>query len=228
MNGLCIKSRSERKGDFKGKEFPLDYLVNVKTKGEHTRHRIIETSMHLFSVTGFFNTSINDIQEATELTKGGLYAHFKSKEEIWWAVYEEAIDIWKGIVFREIKDTLDPLARLEKTIENDMRHYIGGDTFKGGCFFLNMLVELSGQSQAMSDRILDGFLKFAELLRGWLQEAGERGMLKPDLDLDQVSNFIMISLNGAAAFYAATKDPRYWKLTIAQLKEYVAQLKADR
>lgn len=203
----------------------------MKTRGEHTRSRIIETSTHLFSVTGFFNTSINDIQKATGLTKGGIYAHFKSKEEIWWVAYEEATGIWRDIVFREVKDTLDPLGRLEKIVENDMRHYIGEDTFKGGCFFLNMLVELSGQSgqsQAMKDRILDGFLKFAELLRGWLQEAGERGMLKPGLDLDQVSNFIVISLNGAAAFYAATRDPKYWKLTIAQLKEYIARLKVCR
>jgi len=43
------------------------------------------------------------------LTKGGLYGHFQSKEAIWYAVYEEAVEIWKSIVFKDLRDISDPL-----------------------------------------------------------------------------------------------------------------------
>ena len=54
----------------------------VYDKGRKTRQLITQKALQLFSVKGYFNTSISDIQEATGLTKGGLYCHFKSKEDI--------------------------------------------------------------------------------------------------------------------------------------------------
>ncbi len=59
------------------------------TKGIKTRQQIVAKSLQLFSVKGYFNTSISDILEATHITKGGLYGHFGSKEDIWKAVYVE-------------------------------------------------------------------------------------------------------------------------------------------
>jgi AcrR family transcriptional regulator len=171
----------------------------MATKGTRTRRKIIEKSMQLFSVKGYYNTSIADILAAADLTKGGLYGHFASKEDIWYAVYEEAVGIWKGIVFKGIRNNSDPLRRIEKFIENDMLDYLGTDVFEGGCFFLNMLVELSGQSASMSKQILRGFVRLSGLLRSWLEEADQKGMLQENLDLKEVSNFIIISLNGAAA-----------------------------
>ncbi len=68
---------------------------SIVSKGAQTKEKIIETSLHLFSVKGYYNTSINDILEATQLTKGGLYGHFKSKDELWQAAYDRAVEIWK-------------------------------------------------------------------------------------------------------------------------------------
>lgn len=194
-------------------------------KGELTRQKIIDKSLQLFSVKGYFNTSINDILQATELTKGGLYGHFSSKEDIWYAVYDEAVEIWKRNVFKGIRDNSDPLERIERFIENDMRDYLGGDVFDGGCFFLNMLVELSGQSATMSRQILRGFVRLSRLLRTWLEEADAAGALKDDLDLKEIANFILISLNGAAALYISSRDASILQQTISQLRFYIHQLK---
>ena len=112
----------------------------MHTKGFLTRKSIIEESLRLFCVKGYYNTSVSDILSATGLTKGGLYGHFASKEDIWYAVYDEAVNIWKGIVFKGIRNNSDPLKRIEKVIENDIEDYLGGDVFDGGCFFVNMLV----------------------------------------------------------------------------------------
>ena len=85
-------------------------------KGVQTKQKIINKSLHLFSVKGYYNTSVNDILTATKLTKGGLYGHFLSKEEIWYAVYDQAVTIWKDIVFKDIRKIDDPLKRIEKAV----------------------------------------------------------------------------------------------------------------
>lgn len=197
----------------------------MATKGMQTRQDIITKSLQVFSVKGYFNTSVNDILAVTGLTKGGLYGHFRSKEDIWYAVYDQAVMIWRDIVLKDADRITDPLERIEKTIEKDMKNYLGADVFDGGCFFFNMLVELSGQSSSMAGSILKGFIKFSGLIRDWLKEADQKEMLKDDLDLDEIAHFIVISLNGAAPLYAATRDPRVWKQTISQLHYYINQLR---
>jgi len=193
----------------------------MSSKGELTRQHIIDKSMQLLSVQGYFNTSIAGIIKATGLTKGGLYGHFRNKEEIWYAVYAECVRIWKGIVFQGVRDIADPMARLERVIENSLKNYLGGGVFEGGCFLFNSLVELAGQSSAMSDHVLKGFRDFAALLRQWLEEARQQGRLRDGLSPDEIADFLVISLNGAAPLYAASHDPAVWQHTLAQLHLYI-------
>jgi AcrR family transcriptional regulator len=197
----------------------------MATKGDLTRQHIIEKSMQLFSVKGFFHTSIDSIVKATGLTKGGLYGHFHNKEEIWYAVYAECVRIWQRVVFQGVRDISDPMARIEQVIENSQKNYLGAGIFEGGCFLCNALVEFAGQSHTMSNHVLKGFQRFAALLRQWLEEAGQQGMLKDGLNLDEIANFMVIALNGAAPLYAASKDPAVWQQTMAQLHFYIRCLR---
>jgi len=198
----------------------------MKQKGFQTHRKIVDQALQLFSVKGYYNTSIKDILNSTDLTKGGLYGHFSSKEEIWYAVYEEAVVIWRSIVFRDVRNCADPLLRLDTFIKNDIKDYLGGEVFDGGCFFLNMLVELSGQSTDMSRHILSGFVRLSRLLRFWLEEAHLTGLLKNDLNVREIANFIVITLNGAAALYISSRDRSILDQTVNQLHCYIQNLKA--
>jgi len=197
----------------------------MSSKGDLTRQKIIEKSMQLFSVKGYFNTSIADIVKETGLTKGGLYGHFRNKEEIWYAVYHECVRIWKKVVFHGLKDISDPLERINRLIENSLKNYLGSGVFQGGCFLLNSLVDLAGQSPIMSNYVLEGFKGFTELLRLWLEEADRQGLLRDGLNHQGIANFIVVSLNGAAPLYAASKDPAVWQHTLTQLHFYIKSLR---
>jgi AcrR family transcriptional regulator len=198
----------------------------MRNVGRETRRNVIEKSLQIFSVKGYHNASISDIMAATELTKGGLYAHFDSKEALWNAAYDRAVEIWRGIVFKGVRNVSDPLDRVAKTIGNDLRDYCCGEVFEGGCFFFNSLVELSGQSPAMSGRIVEGFMRFSDLLASWLEEAKTEGKLKPGVRIREVADFIVISINGAAALYVATRDNRFPRAAELQLNAYLRTLRA--
>jgi len=194
-------------------------------KGTRTRRNIIAKALQLFCVKGYYNTSINDILEATGLTKGGLYGHFASKEDLWYAVYDEALGIWRKTVFQGIQSSADPLERIQILIENDLKTKLGTHVFGGGCFFHSMLVELSGQSVAMSSHLMQGFNQLAGLLRTWLVQAKQQGLLKENLNFNEIANYIIISLNGAAALYAPGRDTAILDQTVSQLHFYIQQLK---
>lgn len=197
----------------------------MSTKGIRTRQEIVEASLQLFSVKGYYNTSISDILQATGLTKGGLYGHFGSKEAIWDAAYERSVQIWQGIVFEGVREIAHPVERIMHAIENDLRNYIGGEVFRGGCFLFNMLVELPGQSESLARRILDGYQTFSNLLASWVEEAHELGILRAEVDSREVADFILTAINGAAVLYTASREPRILEETIQQLRFHLECLK---
>jgi len=200
----------------------------MRKDGGQTRELILDKSLQIFSVKGYYNTSIRDILAETGLTKGGLYGHFGSKEDLWEAAYEKAVEIWKGIVFQGVREIQDPLDRIEKAVENDLLGYLGAGVFAGGCFFFNMLVELSGQSEPMSRKIRGGFEQFAGLIAYWLEEADRKGLLKPGVSSRHAADFIVIAINGAAALYAAGRDPGILETTLGQLRTYIRQMRAAK
>ncbi len=46
------------------------------------KKKIIDTALRLFSDKGYFNTSLQDIRKEANVSIGGIYHHFKNKEEI--------------------------------------------------------------------------------------------------------------------------------------------------
>jgi AcrR family transcriptional regulator len=193
-------------------------------KGIRTRQDIIEKSLQLFCVKGYYNTSVSAILAVTGLTKGGFYGHFTSKEALWYAVYGEALRIWREVVFEGVTATTDPMERIQIFIENDIRNKLGNQVFEGGCFFHSMLVELSGQSAALSSHLMRGFDQLAGVLRAWLKQADQQGRLKENLDLSAIARHIVIALNGTAALHACNRDPAILDQALKELRFYIQQL----
>ena len=63
-------------------------------KARRTRERLLDAAAQLFSVHGYFHTTVEQVMDAAGLTKGGFYAHFDSKEALARAVIEHATDTW--------------------------------------------------------------------------------------------------------------------------------------
>ena len=60
----------------------------MPTKAERTTAYIIETVAPIFNRHGYVGTSMNDLTEATGLTKGALYGNFENKESLALAAFQ--------------------------------------------------------------------------------------------------------------------------------------------
>ncbi len=58
----------------------------TQTKGERTRIQIEDAAIELFMENGYHGTSMRQIAERAGLALGGIYNHFKSKDEIFEAI----------------------------------------------------------------------------------------------------------------------------------------------
>ena len=80
------------------------------------RQEILRTSARLFQQQGYDATSMNDIAAALKLSKGGLYHHFQSKDEILFNLMSHAMDITEARVLNPAKAVADPEERLRTLI----------------------------------------------------------------------------------------------------------------
>ena len=97
------------------------------------KEKIIFESLKLFSLKGFIGTSIHDILTAANTSKGGFYNHFKSKEDLFFQVLEEARRIWREKNLKGLEDIENPIDKIKKFLENFRDLYLkDAENFPGG------------------------------------------------------------------------------------------------
>jgi AcrR family transcriptional regulator len=80
------------------------------------RQEILRTAARLFQQQGYDGTSMNDVAAALKLSKGGLYHHFQSKDEILFNLMNHAMDITEEQVIAPVKSIANPEERLRALI----------------------------------------------------------------------------------------------------------------
>jgi AcrR family transcriptional regulator len=81
-----------------------------------SRQDILRTAARLFQQRGYDATSMNDVAAALKLSKGGLYHHFQSKDEILFNLMDHAMDITQQRVIDPVRGIADPEQRLRMLI----------------------------------------------------------------------------------------------------------------
>jgi len=81
-----------------------------------SRQEILRTAARLFQQRGYDATSMNDVAAALKLSKGGLYHHFQSKDEILFEIMNHAMEITQERVINPVRGIADPEQRLRALI----------------------------------------------------------------------------------------------------------------
>lgn len=82
-----------------------------------SRQEILRTAARLFQQRGYDATSMNDVAAALNLSKGGLYHHFESKDHILFDLMDGAMDITQQRVVDQVRKILDPETALRTLIK---------------------------------------------------------------------------------------------------------------
>jgi TetR/AcrR family transcriptional regulator, cholesterol catabolism regulator len=81
-----------------------------------SRQEILRTAARLFQHRGYDATSMNDVAAALKLSKGGLYHHFQSKDEILFEIMNHAMELTQERVINPVRSIADPDERLRALI----------------------------------------------------------------------------------------------------------------
>ena len=189
------------------------------------KEKIIHESLKLFSLKGLLSTSIHDILEAADTSKGGFYNHFSSKEDLFFAVLDEARRIWREKNLAGLDGVESPTHKITTLLNNYKDRYLkDAENFPGGCVFIALSTELNNQRPHLSKEIEKGFIGLKGLIKRLLEQGKESGELGKGVNTDAVTEILFNGMLGASLSYGVNKSKDSLDKSIKSLIEYFEQL----
>lgn len=173
-------------------------------RGERTRAAVLRRAADIASVDGLDGLSIGRLAGDLAVSKGGVFAHFGSKEELQIATIRAASDRFRDEVIAPALDAPDGLARLVELCDRWL-DYSRSDVFPGGCFFFNVAAEYDAKPGRVRDEVAAARRTWLGALEAVIGAAQQRDELDANLE-PAVLAFELDALGMAANMHAHLCD----------------------
>jgi AcrR family transcriptional regulator len=179
-----------------------------RSDGAQSHRAILDQAARLATVDGIEGLSLARLADAVGMSKSGLFAHFKSKEELQLATVEAATVVFAEQVTEPALAAATPLDRLHSLVERYLS-YLESETFPGGCFFASALAEMDTQPGPVRDRLVAFLSNWLGQIETAARDAQTAGDIDPEEDAAQLTFEIEAALLLANAQYVVvrTQEP---------------------
>jgi AcrR family transcriptional regulator len=181
-------------------------LRQRRSDGERTYVAIVRAAAELATIDGLHGLSIARLADHVGISKSGLYAHFRSKEELQLATIEAAGEIFEEEVVRPTEGERTARGTLEALCERFFSH-VERRVFPGGCFFAAASAEVDAHEGRVRDRVAEFMLGWIENLRELVEAAQREGAIPPDEDPAQLAYELEAAMMLANNLFVLTNDP---------------------
>ncbi len=189
-------------------------------KSDLTRQFIIEKSAPIFNTKGYSATSMNDILQATGLTKGGVYGNFESKDQIAEEAFELSIGkVKEGIRFKT-KNENTALGKLF-AIFNFYKNYSILPLTEGGCPLLNTAIESDDNLPFLKVKAQKALNELLGSLENIIQNGIESKEFKEGIDAKKEAALMFSVIQGGLMMSKLSDNPKILNGLLETLKTNV-------
>ena len=122
------------------------------SKGTETRTAILDEAVDIASRVGFGALTIGQLADRTQMSKSGLFAHFRSKEQLQLQALEHAAARFIDCVARPALATPRGEQRARALFDGWLAWL--EDSLPGGCIFIAAAVEVDDQPGSLRDAVV--------------------------------------------------------------------------
>jgi len=177
------------------------------SKGTLTRERIVGRAMELASVDGLNGLTLGRLADGIGMSKSGLFAHFRSKEELQRNVLEATFAAFRAFVYEPAAAEPRGEPRLRRAFERWLVWQGGRDEMPGGCLILQVSVELDDQPGPLRELLVHAMRDWRATLVAFARGAITAGHLRADANPALIAFQVEAILRGAAHDSRLLDDP---------------------
>jgi AcrR family transcriptional regulator len=159
----------------------------VTTKGADTRHAVLERAVALASKVGLGGLTIGTLADELQLSKSGLFGHFRSKEALQIQVLNHAAERFIEAVVRPAlaQPRGEPRVR---SLFHRWLDWARSSPMPGGCLFVAAATELDDKDGPVRDRLQTLQREWLGVIAMSFQKGIEEGHFPEDADPDQFAH----------------------------------------
>jgi AcrR family transcriptional regulator len=195
------------------------------SKGQTTKTAILDEAVQVASRVGFGGLSIGRLADQTAMSKSGLFAHFKSKEQLQLQTLDRARAKFVDVVIRPALAAERGEARVRALFEA----WLGwtARSLDAGCVFVAAASELDDQPGPLRDALVKSEQDWLELLASVAGTAVAEGQFRDDLDREQFAFEVHSLMLGHHHATRLLQDTRAGERTRRAFESLVAAARRD-
>lgn len=170
-------------------------MRKTKEDAQITKNQIIGEAVNLFLQKGFSVTTLDEIAQQANVTRGAIYHHFTDKLAIVNELIETEEQNLKGLLQKIFDEDIPPFAKIEKVIQEVVSNFFDNKSFQDFIELTWFKIEYSQLSRLRSSKaeLTDYFI---ENFNHVVIEAQQKGEIKKDVDATDISITIINMING--------------------------------
>lgn len=153
-------------------------------KGLDTKERILDTAFRLAGRDGLAGLTLNTLATELHMSKSGLFAHFRSKEELQLQVLDTAMARFTETVVLPALKAKRGLPRLKKLLDSWML-WVTDPTLPGGCMFIAAATELDDKEGKPREVLAASQREMRATIARIAASCIEAGDFRKDVDCEQ-------------------------------------------
>jgi AcrR family transcriptional regulator len=190
---------------------------------EATKNTIIRESANLFNTQGYKATSISDITRATGYTKGAIYRHFSSKQDL----EQHALRRLSKLMFEEISISI----REAKTFQDKFEaifaffeNYMNAPLYEGGCPLMNAAVETDDTNPVLRQQAYNMLAQLKASMAKLIENGIKNKQVKADTDVAYNSTVFIATLEGGIMMSKLERNKEAIQHTIIHLRGLIKEM----
>jgi AcrR family transcriptional regulator len=153
-------------------------------KLHETRERLLHEGLALMSRDGMAGVTLGVLAERVGMSKSGVFAHFRSKDEVQISLLDQMARVAAPAVIEPAMAEPEGLPRLEALVRNWFG-WAPRAGLPGGCPAAAAMFELDDVESPVRDKVIEMEAEWRGMLEGLARRAVEMGHLRAGLDVEQ-------------------------------------------
>ncbi len=179
---------------------------SASDKSIETRGKILMAAFEEIYQRGFQAASLSNILKNTNITKGALYHHFKSKMELGYAIVDEVIYLTFSTEWiTPLAETNDPITTLQQILQQTGEQMTEEDV-RLGCPLNNLALEMSPIDEEFRNRITKIYAEWQTVLEDAFERGKGAGNVREDVDSKQLAVLFVATLDGCLGLAKSTQS----------------------
>ena len=194
------------------------------SKSERTRQFIIEKTAPVFNAKGYAGTSINDLMNATGLTKGSIYGNFENKDEVALAAFDH--NFQRVVMYiKSQMDARDFIIDKLLVYPETYRNFLKLPFLSSGCPIANTSTEADDTHPQLKEKAAAALHLWRSSVERHLKTGIENNEIKPDTNVNEVVSVLAALIQGGALHAKVSAKTNYLNASMNFLERMIKELK---